>query len=102
MVHTVILATQEAEIRRIVVRSQPWANSSQDPVSTNTHTKNRAVGLAQMVEQAWVPEFKPQNHQKKKSRKSANKVTSWLKKTTDKKMYISNSDIAIIVKINHG
>jgi hypothetical protein len=28
----VILATQEAEIRRIMVQSQPWANSSQDPI----------------------------------------------------------------------
>jgi hypothetical protein len=30
----VILATEEAEIRRIAVRSQPMANSSQDPIST--------------------------------------------------------------------
>jgi hypothetical protein len=29
----VILAVQEAEIRRIKVQSQPWANSSGDPVS---------------------------------------------------------------------
>jgi hypothetical protein len=29
----VILATQEAEIRRITVRSQPRANSSQDAIS---------------------------------------------------------------------
>jgi hypothetical protein len=28
----VILATQEAEIRRILVRSQPRQNSSQDPI----------------------------------------------------------------------
>jgi hypothetical protein len=28
----IILATQEAEIRRITVRSQPWANSSWDPI----------------------------------------------------------------------
>jgi hypothetical protein len=29
---TVILATQEAEIRRITVQSQPWENSSRDPI----------------------------------------------------------------------
>jgi hypothetical protein len=29
----VILATQETEIRNIVVQSQPWANSSRDPIS---------------------------------------------------------------------
>jgi hypothetical protein len=28
----VILAMQEAEIRRIKVQSQPWTNSSQDPI----------------------------------------------------------------------
>jgi hypothetical protein len=39
----VILATQEAEIRRIVVRSQPWANSSQDPISKNPNTKKGLV-----------------------------------------------------------
>jgi hypothetical protein len=36
--HTpVILATQEAEIRRIAVQSQPWSNSSQDPILKKTH-----------------------------------------------------------------
>jgi hypothetical protein len=40
----VILATQEAQIRRIAVQSQPWANSLQDPLSKipnkhkHTHT----------------------------------------------------------------
>jgi hypothetical protein len=57
----VILATQEAEIRRIVVWSQPrqivcetlyWKNPSQ----------KRAGGVAQGVS----PEFKPQCHKKKK------------------------------------
>jgi hypothetical protein len=32
------------------------ANSSQDPISKNTHHKNRAGGVAQSV----GPEFKPQ------------------------------------------
>jgi hypothetical protein len=31
----IILASQEAEIRRIKVRSQSWANSSRDPISKN-------------------------------------------------------------------
>jgi hypothetical protein len=39
----IILATQEAEIRRIEVRSQPQANSSGDPTSKtpNTYTKKK-------------------------------------------------------------
>jgi hypothetical protein len=35
----IILATQEAEISRIVVQSQPKANSSQDPISKIPNTK---------------------------------------------------------------
>jgi hypothetical protein len=35
----VILATQEAEIRRIAAQSQPKANSLQDPISKNLHKK---------------------------------------------------------------
>jgi hypothetical protein len=31
----VILATQETEIRRVMIRSQPRANSLQDPISEN-------------------------------------------------------------------
>jgi hypothetical protein len=34
----VILATNEAEIRRITIRSQPWANSSQGPISKIPNT----------------------------------------------------------------
>jgi hypothetical protein len=33
------LATQEAEIRRIQVGSQPWANSLPDPISKITKAK---------------------------------------------------------------
>jgi hypothetical protein len=33
---TLILAMQEAEIRRIVVQSQPWANSLKDPILKKT------------------------------------------------------------------
>jgi hypothetical protein len=35
----VILATQEAEIRRIAIQSQPWANNLQDPISKKPITK---------------------------------------------------------------
>jgi predicted component of type VI protein secretion system len=35
----VILATQEAEIRKIVVQSQPQANSIRDPISKILNTK---------------------------------------------------------------
>jgi hypothetical protein len=45
----VILVTQEAEIRRIVVQSQPQANSSQDPISKIPNTK-RANRVAQVTE----------------------------------------------------
>jgi hypothetical protein len=36
---SVILATQEAEIRRTMAQSQPWANSSQDPILKKYITK---------------------------------------------------------------
>jgi hypothetical protein len=34
-----IIATQEAEIRRIMVQNQPWANSFRDPISNRSITK---------------------------------------------------------------
>jgi hypothetical protein len=37
--HTIILATQEAEIRRIAVQSHPEAKSSKDPISKIPNTK---------------------------------------------------------------
>jgi hypothetical protein len=51
----VILATQIAEIRRIVVRSQPVQRVRQT-LSRKTFHKNRADG----VTQGEGPEFKPQ------------------------------------------
>jgi hypothetical protein len=39
----VILATQEAETRRITVRSQPQANSSQDTILKKPFTKKGLV-----------------------------------------------------------
>jgi hypothetical protein len=50
----VILATQEAEIRRIVVRSQLWQIVC-ETLSQNNSLQNRAGGEAQGV----GPEFKP-------------------------------------------
>jgi hypothetical protein len=47
------MATQEAEIRRVEVLSQP-GNSSQDPIWKKSH-KKRAGGVVQDV----GPEFKP-------------------------------------------
>jgi hypothetical protein len=41
-----ILATQEAETRRIVVWSQPWTNSSRNPILKNIcHKKGLAEWL---------------------------------------------------------
>jgi hypothetical protein len=45
----VILASREAEIRRIEVQSQHQVNSSQDPILKKPNTKNRAGGVAQVV-----------------------------------------------------
>jgi hypothetical protein len=45
----VILATQEAELRRITGRGQPQENSSQDPIS-KTPSQKRAGGVNQVVE----------------------------------------------------
>jgi hypothetical protein len=67
----VILATQEAGIRRITVKSA-WANSSQDPTSKKkkkTNITKKAGGVAQGV----GPEFKPQYH--KKTNKQTNKCS---------------------------
>jgi hypothetical protein len=41
--HPVILATQEAEIKRIEVRSQPGQNSWQDPFLKKTYHKKGLV-----------------------------------------------------------
>jgi hypothetical protein len=54
----VVLATQEAEIRRIVVQSQPWqiVHKTLSQKKKKNHYKKRAGGEAQGV----GPEFKPQ------------------------------------------
>jgi hypothetical protein len=51
-----MLVTQEAEIRRIAVQSQPQANSLRDPILKKKHQKKRTGGVTQGV----GPEFKPQ------------------------------------------
>jgi hypothetical protein len=62
----VILATQEAEIRRIKVQSQPRQKKTvRETLSRKTLFKNRAGGVAQ----GEGPKFKPQYRQKKKSSK---------------------------------
>jgi hypothetical protein len=57
----VILTTQEAEMRRIVVQGQPGQNSLGDPISKTAITK-RTGGVVQDE----GPEFKPQHHHNKK------------------------------------
>jgi hypothetical protein len=58
----VILATQEAEIRRIMVQSQPREVLPCHPILKISITK-RDCGVAQGV----GPEFKPQYHKKKRN-----------------------------------
>jgi hypothetical protein len=59
LVTYVILATQEAEIRRIAVQSQPGEIVC-ETLSRKTLHKNRAGRVAQ----GECPEFKPQYHKK--------------------------------------
>jgi hypothetical protein len=64
----IILATQEAEIRRIVVQSQPKANSSQDPISkTPNPKKGWHSGSSDRVQ---GPEFKPQSCKKQTNKQN--------------------------------
>jgi hypothetical protein len=58
---SVILATQESEIRRIVVQSQPGQIVS-ETLSQKSPSQKKADGVAQSV----GPEFKPQYCKKKK------------------------------------
>jgi hypothetical protein len=45
----IILATQEAEIRRTMVQIQIQASNSEDPISQKTHYKKKAGTKAQEV-----------------------------------------------------
>jgi hypothetical protein len=66
----VILAIQEAEIRRIVVQSQPGKTVC-ETISQKNLSDKRAGGMAQGVS----PEFKPQ-YQKKKKKNQRNAKNS--------------------------
>jgi hypothetical protein len=59
----VILATQEAEIRRIAVRRQPWQTVHETLSQKSFIQKKRAGGVAQGV----GPEFKPQYRKEPKN-----------------------------------
>jgi hypothetical protein len=61
---SVIPATQETEIRRITVRSQP-GQIVHETLSQKHPSQRRAGGVAQGV----APEFKPQYQKKKKKKK---------------------------------
>jgi hypothetical protein len=62
----VIPATQEAEVRRITVRSQPRANSCE--TVAQKRKKNPSLKRADGVAQGEGPEFKHQYHKKKKKK----------------------------------
>jgi hypothetical protein len=69
----IILATREAEIRRIVVQGQPGQMVHETPpISKITRTKmdwrSRSSGRVPAL-RAQSPKFKPQSHKKKKKRK---------------------------------
>jgi hypothetical protein len=61
----VILATQEAEIRRIMVQSQP-GQIVHETLSRKNPSQKRAGGVAQGV----GPEFKPQYRKTKQNKKN--------------------------------
>jgi hypothetical protein len=66
----VILAMQEAEIRRITVQNQPGhiirETLSRKQNEIKNPTQNRAGRVAQVVERLPSPEFKPSTTRKKK------------------------------------
>jgi hypothetical protein len=66
----VILDTQEAEIRRSAVRSQP-RQIVRETLSLKNHHKKRAGGVTQGV----GPKFKPQYRKKKKKEKKKRKMS---------------------------
>jgi hypothetical protein len=68
----VILATWEAEIWRMGVRSQP-GQIVHAALSQKTLHKKRGMGAAGRVAQGVGPEFKPQYHKRKKERKKQRK-----------------------------
>jgi hypothetical protein len=57
----VILAAQEAEIRRIMVQNQP---GQIDPILKKTHHKERAGGVAQGIGSGFKPQYHTHTHTK--------------------------------------
>jgi hypothetical protein len=68
VVHTVILATWEAEIRRISGSGPAQANNLRNLISKIPRVK-WTVGVAQVVEHEALSEFKPQSHKKRGEKK---------------------------------
>jgi hypothetical protein len=66
--HTYNLATQETEIRRITVRSQPQANSSQDPISKKHITKKELVEWVKVKALSSNPSAAKNNKNKNKKK----------------------------------
>jgi hypothetical protein len=76
----VIPATQEAEIRRIKVRSQPGQIVPQSPISKKKKkSQKKAGGVAQGV----GLEFKPQHYKKK--RNTAARNSGWVRQSWEVK-----------------
>jgi hypothetical protein len=72
----VIIAIQEAEIRRIVVQSQPWANSSWDPIPLKKNpSQKRTGGVAQGIGSEFKPQYQKTNKQTNKQKNPQKKVT---------------------------
>jgi hypothetical protein len=80
----VILAIQEAEIRKIAVRSQP-RQIVQENLSQKTHHKTRAGGVAQSV----GSEFKSQycKKTKKQQQKKSKLPIPFFRKTQGRSLY---------------
>jgi hypothetical protein len=68
----IILATQEAEIRRIEVQSQPRQIVHKNLSKKTKKSQKRAGGVTEGVD----PEFKPQYHKKKK-KQNPRKALGW-------------------------
>jgi hypothetical protein len=67
VVHAYTSTSQEAEIRRIMVQSQFWQNSSQGPISKN-QSQQRAGGMVQGVGSKFKPRYCNNNNNNKKTK----------------------------------
>jgi hypothetical protein len=67
----VILATQEAKIRRIMVQSQP-RQIVRETLSQTKLSRKRAGGMAQGV----IPDVMPQYHKKKKKERERESIAN--------------------------